>query len=215
AYAILLVGWVITPLSLLAAACALVPGGAWLSQSIATMGHEALAAMMWPTEWLGGLAASHWPVAAAPAALNLLACAGVALALWPAGWRYRRLGWLAMLPLLFWVPARPAEGDWELHALDVGQGSALVLHTARSTLVFDAGARRSARSDEGLRTVVPFLRAQGVRRLDVLVVSHADLDHAGGVRSLLLSLPVEQSYSSFPLGPWLAREARKLGAAPP
>ena len=215
AYAIPLIGWVVTPLSLLAAACALVPGGAWLSQSIATVGHEALEAMMRPTEWLGGLPAAHWPVAAAPVALNLLACAGVILALWPAGWRHRRLGWLAMLPLLFWVPARPAEGDWTLQALDVGQGSALVLHTARSTLVFDAGARRSARSDEGLRTVVPFLRAQGVRRLDVLVVSHADLDHAGGVRSLLSGLPVEQSYSSFPLGPWLAREARKLGAAPP
>src|SRR5690606_37605713 len=84
-----------------------------------------------------------------------------------------------------------------------------------STLVFDVGARRSARADEGARTVVPFLRAQGVRKVDVLVVSHADLDHAGGVRSLLQGLPVEQSYSSFPLAAWLAREARKLGEEPP
>uniref|UniRef100_UPI003342CE29 DNA internalization-related competence protein ComEC/Rec2 n=1 Tax=Castellaniella defragrans TaxID=75697 RepID=UPI003342CE29 len=215
AYAIPLIGWVVTPLSLLAAACALVPGADWLSQVFARLGHGALEAMMRPTEWLGVLPAAHWPVAAAPAALNLLACAGVVLALWPAGGRYRRLGWLAMLPLVFWTPPRPAEGEWELHALDVGQGSALVLQTERHTLVFDTGARRSARSDEGARTVLPFLRAQGVRRLDVLVVSHADLDHAGGVRSLLEGLPVAQSYSSFPLEPWLAREARKLGAPPP
>lgn len=215
AYAIPLIGWVITPLSLLAAAAASVPGGSWLAQGFAQVGHAVMAAMMQPTEWLGALPAAHWPVAAAPVMLNLLACGGVVVALWPTGRRARHLGWMAMLPLLFWVPARPAPGEWELHALDVGQGSALVLHTTHSTLVFDAGARRSARSDEGARTVVPFLRAQGVRKLDVLVVSHADLDHAGGVRSLLQGVPVEQSYSSFPLDAWLAREARKLGEDAP
>ncbi len=215
AYAIPLIGWVVTPLSLLAAACAVAPGGGWLSQAFASLGHAVLDGLMRPTEWLGALPAAHWPVAAAPALPSLLACAGVALALWPRGPRHRRLGWLAMLPLLFWTPARPADGEWELHALDVGQGSALVLHTARRTLVFDAGPRRGAGSDEGARTVLPFLRAQGVRTLDVLVVSHGDVDHAGGVRSLLEGLPVEQSYSSFPLGPWLAREARMLGAKPP
>ncbi|MER1968659.1 DNA internalization-related competence protein ComEC/Rec2 [Castellaniella sp. GW247-6E4] len=215
AYAIPLVGWVITPLSLLAAACAVAPGGAGLSQVFASLGHGVLEAMMRPTEWLGSLSAAHWPVAAAPVFPSLVACAGAALALWPRGGRHRRLGWLALLPLLFWVPSRPAEGEWELYALDVGQGSALVLHTARRTLVFDAGPRRSARADEGARTLLPFLRAQGVRRLDVLVVSHGDVDHAGGVRSLLEGLPVAQSYSSFPLEPWLAREARKLGAQRP
>ncbi|HUH39490.1 MAG TPA: DNA internalization-related competence protein ComEC/Rec2 [Castellaniella sp.] len=211
-YAIPLIGWVITPLSLLAAGCALLPGGAWLAQGLANLSHGVLEAMMQPTQWLGGLRAAHWTVAAAPTAVNVLACSAAALALWPSTWRYRHLAWLGLLPLLAWVPARPAPGDWDLHALDVGQGSALVLQTAAHTLVFDAGPRRSATADEGMRTLLPFLRAQGVRKLDVLVVSHGDLDHAGGVRSLLEGLPVEQAYSSFPLADWLGREARKLGA---
>jgi competence protein ComEC len=60
--------------------------------------------------------------------------------------------------------------------------------------------------------VVPVLRALGIARLDALVVSHADLDHAGGVRSVLAGVPVEQTFSSFDLEPWLRRESRQLDA---
>jgi competence protein ComEC len=55
------------------------------------------------------------------------------------------------------------------------------------------------------------MRASGIKKLDVMVVSHADIDHAGGARSLLGSVPVEQSYSSFDLLSYLQREARLLG----
>jgi competence protein ComEC len=142
--------------------------------------------------------------------------AGVTWALWPSPLRLsgRCLGWLLMLPALLWQPVRPAPGEWELTALDVGQGSAVVVRTAHHTLLFDTGVRRSAENDEGQRTVLPFLRASGVRKLDVLVVSHGDLDHAGGARSVLAGMPVEQSYSPFSLSSWLRTEARKLKAAP-
>jgi len=116
-----------------------------------------------------------------------------------------------MLPALFGQAERPAEGAWAAYALDVGQSSAIVIQTAHHALLFDTGLRSSATSDQGARTVAPFMRARGIKKLDVLVVSHEDIDHAGGARSVLASLPVEQSYSSFELLTYLQREARLLG----
>lgn len=130
-------------------------------------------------------------------------------------WRLRRWAWLALLPMVLWTPPPPGEGEWNLHALDVGQGSALVIRTARHAVLFDAGARHARDADEGARTVVPALRALGIGRLDALVVSHADLDHAGGVRSVLGAARVGQTFSSFDLDRWLDRESRLLQAADP
>src|SRR5690606_15258374 len=80
----------------------------------------------------------------------------------PRAWR--AWAWLALLPMLLWPPARPGEGEWDLHALDVGQGSALLVRTARHALLFDAGARHARDADQGARTIVPALKALGVRR---------------------------------------------------
>jgi len=129
-------------------------------------------------------------------------------------WRLRRWAWLALLPMALWTPPRPGEGEWDLHALDVGQGSALLLRTARHAIVFDAGARHARDVDEGARTVVPVLRALGIRRLDALILSHVDLDHAGGARSILDVVQVEQAFSAFDLDRWLDRESRLLQAQP-
>ncbi|WP_066452646.1 DNA internalization-related competence protein ComEC/Rec2 [Castellaniella caeni] len=216
AYAIPLIELCVTPLSLLLAAVAPVPALAPLAEALAWLAHAVLEALMQPTQWLARL--PTWPVTAGPAWLYLLASAGAALALWPRPalpqWLRHRRGWacLALAPMLFWTAPRPADGEWDLHALDVGQGSALLLRTARHALLFDAGARHGRESEEGSRTVVPMLRALGLRRLDTLVVSHADLDHAGGVRGVLDAVPVEQAYSSFALQPWLETEARLLQA---
>jgi competence protein ComEC len=71
--------------------------------------------------------------------------------------------------------------------------------------------RSSPTSDQGARTIGPFMRASGIKKLDVMVLSHADIDHAGGARSVLESTPVEQSFSSFDLPSYLRRESRLLG----
>ncbi|WP_154393414.1 MBL fold metallo-hydrolase, partial [Bordetella pertussis] len=110
--------------------------------------------------------------------------------------------------LLVWRPERPPPGYWTLTALDVGQGGAVVLETARHVLLFDTGPRHGDASDAGERVIAPFLWARGYRHIDTLVVSHADLDHTGGLRSVLAALPVGQAYASFDLAAWLARQAR-------
>ncbi len=212
AYAIPVISLVVTPLSLLVAGCSLVPGLEMAAAGFAWAGHAALNATMVPTVWLAGMRVASLNVAAAPLGLTALAIAGVAVATLPYGLPMRRMAWLLMLPALGWMPVRPPSGAWDLHVLDVGQASAVVVQTAGHTLLFDTGLRSGIDSDSAARVIWPFLRSLGVRKLDVLVVSHADIDHAGGARSLLGSLPVHQAYSSFDLKAYLARESAMLGA---
>ncbi|GAB2905987.1 DNA internalization-related competence protein ComEC/Rec2 [Paralcaligenes ginsengisoli] len=210
-YAIPVISMVVTPLSLLLAAAAFVPGLEWLAASLAWLGHASLDLMMGPTVWLAELGPASFDVAEAPWWLMALALCGLLLAVMPYGFPARRCAWLLTLPALCWRPERPPQGSWDLFALDVGQSSAIVVQTARHALLFDTGLRTSAASDEGARTVWPFMQSAGIKKLDVMVISHADIDHAGGVRSVLESVPVGQSYSSFDLSAYLRREAGLLG----
>lgn len=211
AYAIPVISLIVTPLSLLLAATAFVPGLGLLTAGFAWLGHAALQLIMVPTVWLAEWGSASSDAAAAPLWLTLLALVGLVLAVLPYGFPARNAAWAFMLPALFWRPEQPLAGDWTASVLDVGQSSAVVIQTARHALLFDAGLRTSAVSDEGARTLWPFMRAHGIGKLDVMVVSHADIDHAGGVRSVLASVPVGQSYSSFDLLSYLQREARLLG----
>ncbi|WP_119154823.1 DNA internalization-related competence protein ComEC/Rec2 [Caldimonas tepidiphila] len=154
--------------------------------NVAALGVEALTAGL---ELLAGWPMAQWLTAAAPPWAVLAGLAGGALAVLPLPQRLRLLALPLMLPLL-WPPVpRPAPGEFELLAADVGQGSAVLVRTARHTLLFDAGPRYSPGSDAGQRVLVPLLRALGERRLDVLMLSHRDSDHAGGAAAVLAAWP--------------------------
>ena len=188
AVAIPLVSYVITPLALLGAACPpLWTLGTWLVAALNLL-LEALRA--WP------LAVWHLPWAPAWAqALGLVG--GVLLAMpWP--WRLRLGGLALCVPLLWPVVDRPPPGAVELWLPDVGQGGAAILRTHGHTMVFDAGPRWGPDSDAAQRVLLPLLRGLGERRLDLLMVSHADQDHAGGTGSLLRGLPVERRLGAVP-----------------
>mgnify|MGYP001627323143 CR=1 FL=1 len=89
-----------------------------------------------------------------------------------------------LLPVLLWQPPRPAPGEFELLAADVGQGNAVLVRTASHTLVYDAGPGYSRETDAGQRVLVPLLRAGG-DPVRMLVLSHRDSDHTGGAAAVL------------------------------
>lgn len=124
-----------------------------------------------------------WLPAAPRIAALLLAVLGVALLFAPRGLPLRPLGLLCLLPLFAAPVAAPRQG-FELTALDVGQGLAVVIRTANHTLLYDAGPAFEEGFDAGESVVAPFLLKQGVRDLDLLLVSHGDNDHSGGVASV-------------------------------
>ncbi|MDW7603633.1 MBL fold metallo-hydrolase, partial [Stenotrophomonas maltophilia] len=96
-------------------------------------------------------------------------------------------GLLLCLPLLWPLRERPAEGELELLVHDVGQGTAVLLRTARHALWYDVGPPIGGEGSE--RVLVPSLRALGQARPDRVLISHDDLDHAGNLPRLRLQLP--------------------------
>lgn len=118
-----------------------------------------------------------------------LALSAAVWMLLPAGTPGKYLAVLLWLPLCLPWRERPGDGAFELVTLDVGQGLAVLVRTGEHSLLFDAGPAVADGFDAGERVVVPALRALGVRRLDALVVSHGDHDHAGGVAAVQAVLP--------------------------
>jgi competence protein ComEC len=81
--------------------------------------------------------------------------------------------------------------------VDIGQGTAVLVRTARHLLVYDAGPTYSRESDAGIRVLLPLLRARGETQVDLLMISHKDVDHVGGAHALVAGLPVRQLASSL------------------
>jgi competence protein ComEC len=184
--AIPVVTLLVTPLALLGVALPpLWDAAAWVVQGM-TSGLQWVGQASW--------AAVHRP--AAPWPLALAAVAGGALLVLRLPWVMRSAGVLLLVPALLYAPPRPAPGQFELIALDVGQGSAVLVRTAGHSLLFDTGPRFGPDSDAGDRVVLPLLRALG-ERLDAVVVSHRDSDHAGGADALRAAHPQARWLSSF------------------
>lgn len=173
----------------------------------------ALAGVLWPALWQAAAALlapllavldwfAAWPQAAftlpaAPWPLALLACGGALLAALRLPPAVRLAGLALALPLFLWQPPRPAAGHFTLTAIDVGQGSAVLLQTARHSLLYDAGPGWTG-GDAGAATVLPLLRALG-ERPDIMLISHSDSDHSGGAASLAAALPHMQVRAPLPL----------------
>ena len=164
----------------------------------------ALAAVLWPAaagwsalcllplmellQWLAGFGWAAWTVPAAPWWAAMAAIAGGLLLVAPVPGAWRWLGAACCLPALFWPVARPPEGHFELLAADIGQGNAVLLRTHGHSLLYDAGPQYGPDSDAGGRVLVPLLQSLGVR-LDMLMLSHRDLDHTGGALAVKAAQP--------------------------
>lgn len=198
ALAIPVVSFVVTPLALLGSAVLMLLGWSGLVE----LSHAVLAGLMHAIVWLG-----QWPWAAlelpAPAAgWVVFGFLGACLVAAPRrSWWQRVLGVVMMLPLV-WAPMvaadRIAWGNFQAIVLDVGQGGGTLVRTRQHALLYDAGPRWTEEADAGARIIVPYLRAVGLRRLDRVVVSHNDSDHAGGALSILKERQVAEVWGSLP-----------------
>jgi competence protein ComEC len=145
---------------------------------------------------LGGLRASGLRVAT-PTAAALLAF-GAAFALAMIAVRRRRVlavaGLAALLAASAWIALVPPTpqlrpGMLEVTALDVGQGdSLLVVSPQGRTLLVDAGGltgQPRSNFDLGEDVVSPYLWSRGLAHLDAVAISHAHVDHIGGMRAVI------------------------------
>lgn len=135
----------------------------------------------------------------------VLALASAFWLLLPRGMPGKPLAIILLLPLFWPRLERPPSATVDVYQIDVGQGLSIAVLTKRHTLLFDAGAAFDGGLDLGEAAVLPVLQSLGVRRLDRLVISHADNDHAGGASSV---------GSAYPEATVLAPEGSGLGGKP-
>ncbi|MEY2533754.1 MAG: competence protein ComEC, partial [bacterium] len=195
----------------------------WLGMTAAAIGQVSAAAAMpfsalagYPLAFVGfvGHSAARLPAAdvAAPVPVVVLVCAGLAAVI--ASRTARRPRVLALVAggvgaAMLLVAPPPAPGPpagLRVTFLDVGQGDATLIQHRRASVLVDSGP-----PDGG---IVERLRAAGVRRLDLLVVTHAQADHDGGAAAVLRAMPVGLVLDGRdgvrePLGERMAAEARR------
>ncbi len=160
-----------------------------------------------------------------------------AVALRSAHWRKRTAvpaGFLvaALFAVVLWQPwTMPvASHTLELTAIDVGQGdSLLVVFPEGRTMVIDGGgvlqfgpragvpqampARRS-NLDTGEDVVSPYLWSRGIRRIDIMVATHAHQDHSGGLPALLENFRPRELWVGANPSVDLLRRAAELRRSP-
>ena len=178
---LLAIPWVtvcVTPLAMLGVFFApLWQAAAWCVQALS----------LW-LAWLAGWPLAQLTLAQAPLWAGAAAVLGGIVLVLRLPWQWRLLGLPLMLPAFWWQPPRPAPGQFDLLAVDVGQGQAVLLRTATHSLLYDAGPRYGEDADAGQQVLVPLLQSLG-ERLDRLVLSHGDSDHVGGAAAVMAQQP--------------------------
>ncbi|RKH73742.1 DNA internalization-related competence protein ComEC/Rec2 [Corallococcus interemptor] len=122
----------------------------------------------------------------------------VGLGAWALGsGRWRWLGVLVPGAVMGAVllPVLTPEPALRITFLSVGQGDAVVLRSQGHHALVDAGGVPEG-ADTGERFVLPFLKSEGVSRLDLAVLSHPHPDHALGLISTLARVPTERLWLS-------------------
>ncbi|PPK52800.1 DNA internalization-related competence protein ComEC/Rec2 [Marinobacter persicus] len=158
--------------------------------------------------WLQLVQSLSLPSLADPPGLlvGLLAVCVLLALRFPMAW-FRTLTMLVVLVwggLVIWdTPARanlPVPVP-EVVIWDVGQGLSVLVRSESRVLIYDTGPGVEGVYSSVESVLIPGLEARGVRRIDDLVVSHGDNDHAGGLSLLLQSLEI---------GRWFSGEAQAI-----
>jgi competence protein ComEC len=156
--------------------------------SLLALSDASLALLMW---FLDGLSAIPMASFLGYSSLFGLICfeIGLLVLLLPLASRYKLLSAILMLSLWFYQPDNLQPGQLRLSTLDVAQGSAVLVEVqseeGRKVLLYDAGARYRSGFSMGQAVIAPFLRQLGISQIDLLLISHNDDDHVGGLAALI------------------------------
>lgn len=193
--AVPLTGIVLVPLGLLVALWTIMTGSDFL---ILGEGLELL--LHWMTSglrWCAAIPGGEWHTAAP--SIPMMTLFYVALLLSGIRGMPRRAqmaGAGVMVFLLAWwliAPGPHGDGDrWHVTFLDVGQGDSAVIELPDGKTVLIDGGTRHERFDVGKRVVAPFLWNRGIHRIDLVIGTHQQLDHVGGLIWILRHMSIGQ-----------------------
>ena len=191
----LLTGWAVSGLFLgtlvVGGLTALWPVAAPLGILVNPLGHYLHGMILWMGQWPFSALDGNNPYYA----LWLVALCLMVAGLLPSREQNRRL-WL-MIPCLGLLlgaavafhGASVSGASLQVTALDVGQGAAIALTSGGQHVLVDCGGNGGESAGD---TAAQHFASFGVRRLDLLVLTHFDQDHCNGLEELLARMEVEE-----------------------
>lgn len=197
-----LVGLLVLPLGLFG--LALAPALPWIAEPMLRVDGRLLDLVRALVDWFGDWSWSYLWIGLLPL-WALIGCYGLLALVLARGpeHRRRRLLLAALVALALatgaLAPARGrlASGSLEVDVIDIGQGSStlLILPQGRTVLV-DGGGTWDHAYDMGRQVLAPFLWSRGIRRLDLVVLSHDHPDHGNGLRFILAQFTVGEYWET-------------------
>ncbi len=129
--------------------------------------------------------------------------------------RWRRIAWpvvlfLSVLPFGLRLTPNPRV-PFSICSLAVGDGSAILIRSERTAILYDAGSTTFL--SVGSRIITPALQALGVRTLDAMIISHLNLDHVSGIEDVVDSCNVSAVVVSDHIKKHAASNPGKLAAS--
>lgn len=182
--AIPVIGMLSVPLILLAILCIAL---GWVSAASALLTlANALIELIWPLlEGMADWPFSIWLDAAPPLWAVAVAILGAVTLLAAKSTNLRVLGLIGLMPLFLPNHTEPGRDSFEVWVVDVGQGLAVLVQTGQHALLYDGGIKYDAGFDSGREIILPLMRQRGIHKLDVVIASHQNIDHYGGLGAVL------------------------------
>ncbi len=118
-----------------------------------------------------------------PAPLITITLVSMVILLLPRMSGMRQVAMMTLVVTALWQPSRLKQGSYELIILDVGTGTSLLLRTRNHSLVYDLGPGKADTLNAVDWALIPVMLRYGIQRPDLLIVSHVDQDHSGGMHS--------------------------------
>lgn len=158
AFAIPIISLLVDPLSIFGA---LIP-----LDFILQLAHSILSFCMLGLNWLSSLSFATWQQGVVPFWRVAIAIIGVIWLLLPRGIPLRWLGFILLLPMIFTEQQQLHISKMQVIVLDVGQGLSVAVKTANHIMLNDRGRQYNQESDASASIVLPYLRSQGIKKLD-------------------------------------------------
>lgn len=193
------VSFVVTPACLLSA-LAFMLNIDWLGKIFIILAKYLYLPMWEIMQWIVNKMPAVWhfalPHSALGVTLFMLSSLGMVILLLPKGIPHKNwIGTCLASAILFYQPLNLKKGECHFALLDVGQGLASVIFTKNHVLIYDTGPKWKE-ADSGTQVIQPFLDYYHVDKIDTIMISHTDLDHRGGLDSLLQHYPVKKIITS-------------------
>ena len=79
-----------------------------------------------------------------------------------------------------------------IKVIDVGQGDSCLLHSNNKNILIDTGGKINKEGDIFFNTIYPVLKSDGIKKIDLLIISHGDFDHIGEAKTIIDNFKVKK-----------------------